>query len=80
MASKLESAGSFERDDDIGPTDGLNHDARAFQMELRDDMLETLERFVARRKLARLDLARDQAGGRDASVLIAWTSSRETRP
>jgi hypothetical protein len=53
MESGWVSRGSRPRDEDEDPTDGFTQVARAFQSELRDEMLATFERLVARRRAAR---------------------------
>ncbi len=70
MASGLANGGHSASDE--------NHAARALQIELRDDLVETFERVVARRKLARLDAAIHEARRTGSGLVIAWSSSRST--
>jgi hypothetical protein len=55
--------GYLARDEDVDPTDGFNHVARAVEIELRDELIDPLERLVAARKLDRLDEAIAEARG-----------------
>jgi hypothetical protein len=65
IASAWVNRGYLARDEDVDPTDGFNHVARAVEIELRDELLDAFERLVAARKLARLREAIDEARGTD---------------
>src|SRR5580700_4362025 len=55
-------------------TDGFNHVARAVEIELRDELVDPLERLVAARKLKRLDDAIADARGTGArGERKSWT-------
>ncbi|MGO8995160.1 MAG: hypothetical protein ACLQVI_17735 [Polyangiaceae bacterium] len=66
--------GYLARDEDVDPTDGFNHVARAVEIELRDELVDPLERLVAARKLKRLDDAIADARGTGArGERKSWT-------
>jgi hypothetical protein len=62
--------GAVARDVDDDAMGEVDQGARELQIELRDELLETMACIVARRKAARNETADD------AGVIIAWTSSR----
>ena len=66
LAHAWVNRGYLARDEDVDPSDGFNHVARALEIELRDEMLESFERLVARRKVAKLVDAIDEARGTDS--------------
>jgi hypothetical protein len=55
--------GYLARDEDVDPTDGFNHVARAVEIELRDELIDPLERFVTARDHTRLNDAIAEARG-----------------
>jgi hypothetical protein len=65
IASAWVTRGYLARDEDVDPTDGFNHVARAVEIELRDELLDAFERLVAARKLARLKDAIAEARATD---------------
>ncbi len=66
LACAWVTRGYLARDEDVDPTDGFNHVARAAEIELRDELLDPFERIVAARKLTRLNDAIAEARGTTA--------------